>query len=98
MARFVSEALVASAEHVDTGAAGRGEPELPRAFGWGDDRLVVCDILRTWRSTKVDRGDAYLAKHWFELRLDDGRVAVVYFDRKSRREQPHWWLYTISER
>jgi hypothetical protein len=95
--RFVSEALSASADHVDTGSQSRGEPSLPRAFGWHEDRLVVREIVRTWRSTTTDRGDVYLAKHWYELRLDDGRVAVVYFDRKTRREQPRWWLYTISE-
>jgi hypothetical protein len=97
VARFVSEALTASPEHVDTGALSRGEPSLPREFGWHDERLVVRDVVRTWRSTVTDRGDVYLAKHWFELALDDGRVAVVYFDRKTRREQPRWWLYTIAE-
>ncbi len=96
MARFVSEALTPSAAHIDDGALSRGEPALPREFAWHDDRLVIRDVVRTWRSTVTDRGDVYLAKHWFELALDDGRTAVVYFDRKTRRDQPRWWLYTIS--
>ncbi len=95
--RFVGEPLSASAETVDTGALSRGEPPLPREFGRRDDRLVVRDVVRTWRSTITDRGDTYLAKHWFELVLDDGRTAVVYFDRKTRRTQPRWWLYTIAD-
>jgi hypothetical protein len=97
MPRFVSEALVASAEWIESGALSRGEPALPKAFGWHDERLVVRDVVRTWRSTNTDRGDTYLARHWFEVALDDGRVAVVYFDRKSRRDQPRWWLYTLTD-
>ena len=97
MSRFVSEALVASPESVDTGGLSRGEPRLPDAFAWRGDRLAVREVVRTWRSTVTDRGDVYLAKHWFELALDDGRSAVVYFDRKTRRDQPRWWLYTISD-
>ena len=97
MPHFVSEGLTASAECVDTGALSRGEPLLPKDFGWRGERLVVRDVVRTWRSTVTDRGDTYLARHWFELALDDGRMAVIYFDRKSRRDKPRWWLYTLSE-
>ena len=92
----MSEALGASSDHVATGALSRGEPPLPREFTWHDERLVVRDVVRTWRSTITDRGDTYLAKHWFEIALEDGRVAVVYFDRKTRRSQPRWWLYTLD--
>ncbi|MDQ6925384.1 MAG: DUF6504 family protein [Candidatus Eremiobacteraeota bacterium] len=97
MAQFFSEALTASAECVDTGALSRGEPPLPKEFGWRGERLVVRDVVRTWRSTNTDRGDTYLARHWFELALNDGRAAVLYFDRKSRRDQPRWWLYTLTD-
>jgi len=96
MAQFVSEALTASAETIDTGGLSRGEPPLPKDFTWHDERLVVADVLRTWRSTNTDRGDTYLARHWYELALADGRTAVVYFDRKAHRGHPRWWLYTIA--
>ena len=96
MAQFVSEALAASAETIDTGGLSRGEPPLPNAFDWRDERLEVREVLRTWRSTNTDRGDTYLARHWFELALADGRTAVVYFDRKAHRGQARWWLYTIE--
>lgn len=95
--QFISEALRASAESIDDGALSRAEPALPAAFTWRDERLVVASVVRTWRSTNTDRGDVYLARHWYELALEDGRAAVVYFDRKSRRNQPRWWLYTISD-
>ena len=97
MPEFVSEALRASAESVDNGALSRGEPALPKEFGWRTERLVVRGVRRTWRSTNTDRGDTYLARHWYEVELDDGRTAVVYFDRKARRETPRWWLYTLAE-
>ena len=97
MPEFVSEALRASSECIDTGALSRGEPALPKDFVWRTERLVVRDVRRTWRSTTTDRGDTYLARHWYEVELDDGRVAVVYFDRKARRETLRWWLYTVTE-
>lgn len=54
-------------------------------------------VLRRWRSTKSDRGDAYLKRHWFELETDNGAKLEVYFDREARRGTPQWWLYTIDE-
>lgn len=96
MAQFVSQALTASADTIDTGGLSRGEPPLPKDFAWRGDRLVVRDVLRTWRSTTTDRGDTYLARHWYELALADGRTAVVYFDRKAHRGRARWWLYTIT--
>ncbi len=97
MAQFVSEPLTASADCIDTGALSRGEPPLPKEFGWRGERFVVREIVRTWRSTTTDRGDTNLARHWYELALEDGRAAVLYFDRTSRRDQPRWWLYTLSD-
>jgi hypothetical protein len=95
--RFVSEPVTTSDEWIDSGALSRGEPALPRRFGWHDESLLVAEVRRTWRSTTTDRGDTYLARHWFEIALEDGRVAVVYFDRKARGGQARWWLYTIAE-
>jgi hypothetical protein len=95
--RFVSEALVPSEERLDSPALSRGEPALPQRFRWHGDELVIAAVRRTWRSTSTDRGDTYLARLWYETSLRDGRVAVIYFDRKSRGGRPHWWLYTIGE-
>jgi hypothetical protein len=72
------------------------EPPVPAAFRWHDETLRVSEIVRSWRSTNVDRGDTYLARHWYELVTLDGRHAVVYYDRKALRNRPRWWLYTIS--
>jgi len=94
--RFVSEPLVPSDEWLDSPALSRGEPALPQRFRRSDDELVIAGVLGTWRSTNTDRGDTYLARHWYELALDDGRVAVIYFDRKARAGRPRWWLYTVT--
>lgn len=92
---FVGKALVPDGA-LDTAALARGEPSLPQAFRYGDERLTVGRVLRAWRSTKDDRGDAYVKKHWFEFATTDGRLAVVYFDRGARKDAPRWWLYTLE--
>jgi hypothetical protein len=58
--------------------------------------LEVAAVLRSWRSTKSDRGDAYLKRHWFELQTKDGAKIEVYYDRESRRAESKWWLYTVD--
>ena len=93
---FASEPLEPAAEALDTGAQSRGEPALPSVFTRRGERLTIAEVVRTWRSTNVDRGDAYLARHWYEVRAVDGRVAVLYFDRKARRGSARWWLYTLE--
>lgn len=94
--RFVSEALVPGSEFVDSAALSSGEPPLPRRFRWRGDDLVVGEVLRTWRSTVTDRGDVYLARHWYEIDTADARRAVIYFDRKARTKA-RWFLYTIAD-
>jgi hypothetical protein len=93
--RFVSEAITPSGEFVDSPALSSGEPPLPRRFRWRGEDLVVGAVLCTWRSTVTDRGDVYLARHWYEVEIEGGRRAVLYFDRKSRTKS-RWFLYTIT--
>jgi hypothetical protein len=96
MIHFVSEPIEPAPDAFDPITMSHGEPALPSEFRWRDQRLVIADVLRTWRSTKMDRGDSYLARHWFEIRTADERTAVVYFDRQARARAPRWWLYTIA--
>ena len=97
MTQFVSEPIVPVAESFDADTLSHGEPSLPSGFTWGEQTLVVRALLRTWRGTKVDRGDTYLKRHWFEFETQDERTAVVYFDRQAKPGAARWWLYTISE-
>jgi uncharacterized protein DUF6504 len=94
--RFVSEPIEPESGSIDPIASSRGEPPLPTAFRWRVDRLVITEVLRAWRSTKEDRGDAYLDRHWFEVKTLDGRTAIVYFLRRARRGSKRWWLYSIA--
>lgn len=92
---FVGKAIVPCGA-LKVAALSHGEPSLPGGFEFDGERLDVAELLRTWRSTKDDRGDTYLKKHWFEFATTDGRRAVVYFDRGARKGAPRWWLYTLE--
>jgi hypothetical protein len=93
---FVSEPIEpVGGAHPEAGPADRG-PAPPIAFRWRDEIIEIATIVRTWQSTKDDRGDTYLKRHWFETTLRDGRTAVVYFDRAARRGSPPWRLYTLD--
>jgi hypothetical protein len=94
--QFVSEPIVPASDHFEIATMALGEPSLPPAFSWRDELLTVSSVVRTWRSTKTDRGEDYLKRHWFEFDVVDGRRAVVYFDRGARRGAARWWLYTLT--
>jgi len=94
--RFISQAIEPEAGSFDAQSIARGEPSLPSAFRWGDQHLVVARRLKAWRTTKVDRADTYVDRHWFEFETPDGATVTVYFHRRASRGQPRWWLYTID--
>lgn len=94
--KFVSRPIQPEGEGLFTPATG-GEPPVPSAFRWEDQTLVVRAVNRSWRTTKGDRGDNYLKRHWFELQTACGRTIEVYYDRQARRGAALWWLYTIAD-
>jgi hypothetical protein len=94
--KFVSRPLVPIDEGYVTPATG-SEPPVPRTFRWESEMLVITAVLRMWRSTKGDRGDNYLKRHWYELLTESGKKVEVYYDRASRRGASRWWLYSIDE-
>ncbi|MGC1380232.1 MAG: DUF6504 family protein [Candidatus Baltobacteraceae bacterium] len=96
MRRFVSRPLVPTGDGFVTPASGT-EPPVPRAFLWEGRTLEIAEVVRRWRSTKADRGDVYLKRHWFELRTEAGASLEVYYDREARRGASPWWLYAIDE-
>ena len=93
---FVGKPLVPAGEGFVTPASGN-EPPVPREFRWGDRTLTVTAVVRAWRSTRSDRGDTYLKRHWFELETACGLKIEVYYDREARAKAARWWLYTIQE-
>jgi hypothetical protein len=94
---FVSEPIDPVADAFDPRVISSGEPALPPAFTWRGRSLRVASVRRTWRSHKVDRGDTYVKRHYFEVACHDGAVAVVYFERTSKRGAHRWFLYTIDD-
>jgi len=94
---FVSESIVPVADAFDPRAISAGEPSLPPAFTWRGRALAIAAVRRAWRGFKEDRGDTYLKRHYFEIDLTDGAVAVVYFERQAKRRAPRWFLYTLDE-
>jgi hypothetical protein len=89
---FVSEPIVV----LNASAMAANRPELPSAFRWRNETLEVKTLRSTWRSSKADRGDVYLKRHWYEFETLDGRIATVYFDRAAGHGQARWWLYAID--
>jgi Family of unknown function (DUF6504) len=96
MPGFISQAIQPLGSTLATEGA-NGEPPLPATFRWRDRQLHVASVVRTWRSTKDDRGDTYLKRHWFEFETPEGAKAVVYFERQAKRGTPRWWLFTLAE-
>jgi hypothetical protein len=95
--RFVSAPLTQLGDEFIAGPDGSAPP-IPSAFTWKEGDFHVTSVLRSWRSTKTDRGDTYLKRHWFKLQAAEGQCIEIYYDREARRGASHWWLYTIDER
>jgi hypothetical protein len=93
--KFVSRPLVVAGDGFVMPASG-SQPPVPRAFLWDDRTLVITAVLRSWRSTKGDRGDTYLKRHWFELETACGLRLEVYYDREARRGTSPWWIHTVQ--
>jgi hypothetical protein len=64
---FVGKPIVPEGGGFGVDALGRFEPVLPRIFRFGEELLTVSVVQRSWRSTKDDRGDTYLKRHWFQF-------------------------------
>lgn len=95
MRRFVSAPLTPKEEGFVTVADGSAPP-IPSGFAWKEGEFHITAVLRAWRSSKSDRGDTYLKRHWFELQTAEGSRIQVYYDREARKGAAHWWLYTIE--
>jgi hypothetical protein len=97
---FISEAITPDGTSFVLPAA-TGEPALPRRFIWRQRAFEVRAVVRAWKEHDPDRthgsGHLYLRKHWFEVRVDDGSVMKLYFQRQpssGRAAKSRWWLYS----
>jgi [ribosomal protein S5]-alanine N-acetyltransferase len=95
---FVSEKLRPVPGSGDLAAMARGEPGVPSAFLWRDQRFEVARIVTTRKLMGEDRGDVYTRRHYYEIETGDALRMTIYFDRNptDRRDRKQWWLYTLS--
>ena len=97
--QFVSQAIEPKPGSFDTSAMTRGEAGVPREFVWRGQAYVVEELLASWKGTKTDRGEVYLKRHWFRVRVSDGQCMVIYCERQAtpgRSAKRRWWLYTVE--
>jgi phosphoribosylglycinamide formyltransferase-1 len=99
--QFIGAAIQPVAETLDAGRMSAGEPGLPRQFRWRRQTIQIAQVLRTWRETGPCRhgsGEAYVRKHWFDVRTDSGETMKIYFERqpRSRNSKARWWLFTVE--
>lgn len=98
---FISDPIEPHGGDFDTAAMARGEPGLPSEFKWRGEVYGVAERLRGWKESGRERGRAkgeiYLRRHYYELRMTDGSVWTVYFIRQpssSRASRNRWFLYS----
>jgi hypothetical protein len=82
----------------DADALARGEPGVPAAFVWEGRRYDVASVLSRWKTMRTDRGEKYVARHWFEIELTSGETMRIYCERQPRARGSRWSLYTVAER
>jgi len=77
MKRLVSKAVAVEAPGAGEDSLGRLEPLAPSAFTFEGVRYEVAETLRTWRSTKADRGAKRGAPCWWLYSIDEAEGAPV---------------------
>jgi RimJ/RimL family protein N-acetyltransferase len=95
---FASEPIAPVPGAADPTAMSHGEPSVPTAFVWREQRFAVAHVLSTRRDMGQDRGDTYLRRHYYEIETTDGVRMTLYFERNpsDRTKRKRWWLYTYS--
>jgi hypothetical protein len=97
--QFVSEAIEPKAGSFDASAMARGEAGVPSEFSWRGKAYVVEGVLASWKGTRTDRGEVYLKRHWFRVRVSGGQCMVIYCERQAtpgRSPKRRWWVYIVE--
>jgi RimJ/RimL family protein N-acetyltransferase len=96
--QFASEPIAPVPGAADPTAMSHGEPSVPAAFVWREQRFEVARVLSTRRAMGQDRGDTYLRRHYYEIETADAVRMTLYFERNpsDRSKRKRWWLYTYS--
>lgn len=96
--QFASEPITPVAGTADPAAMSHGEPSVPAAFVWRDQRFDVARVMAARRDMGQDRGDTYVRRHSYELETADSVHMTIYFERNpsDRSKRKRWWLYTYA--
>ena len=100
--QFISEEIRPVRGHIDAGRMALGEPGVPMRFTWRGVEYEVADVLDSWKSTGREggspTGEAYVRRHWTDLRTTSGERMVIYCLRQSPgRGRSRWWLCRIGQ-
>jgi RimJ/RimL family protein N-acetyltransferase len=95
---FISERITPEAGTFDIATMARGEPSLPSAFTWREQRYRVARTLESRRHMGEDRGDTYVRRHYYDIETSDALRMTLYFERNpsSRSKRKEWWLYKLT--
>ncbi|MEM1057876.1 MAG: DUF6504 family protein [Verrucomicrobiota bacterium] len=104
---FVSERIRVDGGEMDASYATEGGPALPVRFFWGKEEIEIGEVLQTWPDygpCSHGSGERYLRRHYFKVRVTDGRIMTLYFERhqpgrrtvtaKRRRPVSRWYLHS----
>jgi len=97
--QFISEAIQPVTDTCNTQNMSIGSPGLPKEFIWRGEKVIITDILRTWRTTGPCRhgsGEQYARRHWFKIKTSHHGTMKIYFNRSTlgRTKEIGWWIYT----
>lgn len=98
---LVSEPITPQPGTFDVSRMARGEPGLPTGFTWRGESTAVSDVVAAWKQSSREggAGELYLRRHYYRIRMGDGRVWTVYFIRQAARggnPKKRWFLYSIE--
>jgi hypothetical protein len=95
--RFVGASIEPVPGAGDADALARGEPGPPAAFFWEGRRYEITRVASRWKTTRTDRGEKYVARHWFEVETASGETMRISCERRPRTRGARWSLYTVAE-
>jgi hypothetical protein len=98
--RTVMEPVTPEAGSFDPRAMARGEPGVPRRFGWRGTTYVVAEVLGTRREVENYSGaakDGYAKRHVVRVRTESGEVMSLSASRGARGHATRWILREIED-
>ena len=99
---FISEPITPVKGTFDPAGMARGEPGLPQRFRWRKKEYAVAEVLEQWKDhgdCAHGSGERYVRRHGYRVRVTDGTVFRLYFQRTFGRAQPssqRWWIQSVE--